>query len=273
MSALCLAFLTIIALLSEINGLPTTSPTRNSSTTTAVNRSTRSLLSGDDNLVITEVQNQCCHYSDTCCEGILANHAKEVKAKNCIKKNDKQQDLKSKEKCPIPSKILKKTQGRELYCSVLNIIDKEIVTDVIPKLAATNSCIAYDGSNKEIREPAHFVNTVRAWLDSMRETHTTENCCFQAHNITQEEEEEFVSKWIFTIDETITDPEERARAKAQQKVDCTKQWSEALYHLSLYMNTVEMLESLGRRKSCLRGCVGEEGVKCAKHYLFGTQSS
>lgn len=46
-----------------------------------------------------------------------------------------------------------------------------MVTDVIPKLVATNSCIAYDATNKEIRDPAHFVNTVKVWLESMVSIH------------------------------------------------------------------------------------------------------
>lgn len=41
-----------------------------------------------------------------------------------------------------------------------------MVTNIIPKLAATNSCIAFT-PNGDSREPAHFIQTVKKWLDEM----------------------------------------------------------------------------------------------------------
>ena len=99
-------------------------------------------------------------------------------------------------------------------------------------------------------------------------THMTDNCCFEPYNITKEEEEELISKSMYTIDEKNKNAEELAIAIAIQRKNCNERWGGALYLLSIYVNAVEMLESLGRRKSCLRGCVGEASVKCVEHYLF-----
>lgn len=42
------------------------------------------------------------------------------------------------------------------------------------------------------------------------------------------------------------------------------EWSRLLAKQSRYMKAVDMLESLGRRRKCLRGCVGEEEVQCVR---------
>ena len=46
------------------------------------------------------------------------------------------------------------------------------------------------------------------------------------------------------------------------KVARTAEWDQILSKVAVLMKKVELLEGLGRRKQCLRGCVGLEEVKC-----------
>jgi hypothetical protein len=44
--------------------------------------------------------------------------------------------------------------------------------------------------------------------------------------------------------------------------EATERWDNLLSGVAVLMKKTELLESLGRRKQCLRGCVGIEEVKC-----------
>lgn len=59
-----------------------------------------------------------------------------------------------------------------------------------------------------------------------------------------------------------------AKAKADQTKKCTDKWDSTLAKVATYMEIVEILESLGRRDSCLRGCVKMETVECVDSLLY-----
>ena len=46
------------------------------------------------------------------------------------------------------------------------------------------------------------------------------------------------------------------------KYEATLKWDELLSEVATMMKKVELLEALGRRRKCLRGCVGIEEVMC-----------
>lgn len=48
------------------------------------------------------------------------------------------------------------------------------------------------------------------------------------------------------------------------KLQATKKWDSALSGVAVFMKQVELLENLGRRRQCLRGCVGIDEVKCCE---------
>ena len=47
------------------------------------------------------------------------------------------------------------------------------------------------------------------------------------------------------------------------KLQATKKWDSLLSGVAILMKKVELLENLGRRRQCLRGCVGIDEVKCS----------
>ena len=53
--------------------------------------------------------------------------------------------------------------------------------------------------------------------------------------------------------------------------NCDSEWSEALVDVTAMMRYLKYMESVGRRETCVRGCVGQESLDCAAslgHHVF-----
>lgn len=94
-----------------------------------------------------------------------------------------------------------------------------------------------------------------------RKEHNTSKCCFNPYHTTKTESE-LVSEHMINRDPNAKTHEEVASAKNIQTKRCNEKWNQHLIDVARYMKTVELLEGLGRRSTCLRGCVAEDSVIC-----------
>ena len=57
-------------------------------------------------------------------------------------------------------------------------------------------------------------------------------------------------------------PESSNYSCPKPESEATRIWDKLLTEVAVTMKKVDLLKSLGRRRQCLRGCVGIDEVKC-----------
>lgn len=145
---------------------------------------------------------------------------------------------------------LNKTQKsavRSLYCRHFELLfmyfrSNIYRSDVInPGLDSLTPCVNYFDSS-EYLSPAEVLHTLTQWYFYTIRRH---HCCdFPAYH------------------SVLHDPYSTVTCRPDRREASTAKWGELLVKAAKVMRMVQMLEDLGRRKQCLRGCVGEEEVEC-----------